>query len=683
MQLKEVLGSGGGGLLPVLAEQGIETVFDLLLHLPLRYNDKTSITAIAALRYGKPAQIEATVVEARVEFGRRRSLAVVVEDAANRIVVRLFYFSKAMQAQLRVGARLRCFGDPGRGKTGLELVHPQITFLTQETPPLATSLEPVYPKIKGLGPKRFTRAVTEALHKLQANPPADPLFDSGIEAQRLVEALHALHFPAPDADRVLLSEGQDPAQLRLVREELTAQQLFMLRNRRQQQSVSSEIFPPLNPKRMEQITATLGFTLTDAQLGAVASISADLEQSRPMLRLVQGDVGSGKTLVALLAALQVVDGGAQAAFMVPIELLSEQHFIQAERLLAPLGVRVALLRGSESQSTRRTILESLRLGVIDLVVGTHALFQKDVYFQRLGLVIIDEQHRFGVHQRMALRDKGLFAGHHPHQLVMTATPIPRTLAMTAYADLDVSLIDQMPPGRKPIETRLIAAHRREHLLQRLHRYCSQGNQAYWVCRLVSESEHLDCESAEQTYADLCQSLPDIRFGLIHGQFHRDQKQQVMQEFRAGAVQVLVATTVIEVGVDVPNANLIVIENAEQLGLAQLHQLRGRVGRGTKPAWCLLVHGQEVSETGKKRLRIMREHRSGFVIAEEDMKMRGPGQLLGTRQSGSARLRLADLTIHMPQLMQARQYAASLMDDSTSQAVLIERWFRGSHQYLSS
>jgi len=683
MQLKELLG-GGGQLLDKLAAQGITTPFDLLLHLPLRYLDKTRLTPVAALRHGRQALIEATVARAHVDFGRRRSLAVLLEDdSGDRIIVRLFYFNQGMQAQMRPGVRLRCYGEPGRGKTGLELFHPGFQVLPPgKRPPLAERLEPVYPKLEGLGPKRLSALVGKILNAYRDSPPRDPLHAQELESMPLLDALQQLHFPSPDANLALLADHQHPAQLRLVREELTAQQLFMRRSRALQQRHAAAPFAPISGERLAQFTHKLHFSLTGAQQRAFGEIAEDLQQTRPMLRLVQGDVGSGKTLVALLAALQVIDGGAQAAFMAPTELLSEQHFTQAQRLLAPLGKRCALLRGSETQAARRGALESLALGVVDLVVGTHALFQQGVRFHRLGLVIIDEQHRFGVHQRMALRDKGQDGDTHPHQLVMTATPIPRTLAMTAYADLELTLIDEMPPGRKPVQTRLIAASRRANLLARLQGYCAEGNQAYWVCRLVSESELLDCESAEKTYADLCEALPHIRFGLIHGRCHRDEKQRVMQAFRDGEIQVLVATTVIEVGVDVPNANLIVIENAEQLGLAQLHQLRGRVGRGDKPAWCLLMHADDPGQGGRERLRIMREHSSGFVIAEEDMKIRGPGQLLGSRQSGAARLRLADLRIHLAQLESARAFASRLTDPGARQ-LLIERWFRGSGQYLSS
>jgi ATP-dependent DNA helicase RecG len=671
------------GVGPKVAERlrrlGILTVQDILFHLPLRYQDRTRIVPIARLRLGDSAVVEVEVEQAEVHLGRRRSLLVRVSDGTGRLTLRFFHFSAAQRAKLRRGIRLRCFGEVRNGPHSFEMVHPEYVAAAEVDQALAKQvLTPIYPTTEGMHQLTWRDLTDKALKLLEESATGlDELLPlSLLRAYGLTElgdALRLVHRPPSEVSLDLLSSGRHPAQRRLAFEELLAHQLSLRKFREDQKAIKS---PRLRGEAAFQASLRehLGFALTAAQDRVIAEIERDLDAERPMLRMVQGDVGSGKTIVAAFAALTAVSSRYQVAVMAPTELLVEQHAHSFRHWLEPLGLRIELLSGRHKSKDRRERLAALAAGEVQVVVGTHALFQEDVRFSRLGLVIVDEQHRFGVHQRLALRDKGRDAGSMPHHLVMTATPIPRTLAMTAYADLDLSVIDELPPGRRPVHTVVISDGRRDEVLQRVAKACENGSQVYWVCTLIEESESLQCEAAEATVAALTESLPDLRIGLIHGRLKTPEKDRVMAAFKGREFDLLVATTVVEVGVDVPNASLMIIENSERLGLAQLHQLRGRVGRGASQSYCLLMYRPPLGRQARERLAIMRETGDGFRIAQKDLEMRGPGEVLGTRQTGDLQFRIADLVRDRALVPVVREAADRLLRTCPETvAPLVARW----------
>ena len=654
-----------------LAEIGIRSLEDLLFHFPLRYQDRTQVTPIAGLRDQVDAVIKGTVRGAAVTMGRRRTLLVKVEDSTGLLTVRFFHFRQAQVTQFKTGARVQLFGTPRRLGSGTEVIHPE--YRLGETADLVEpALTPVYPTVSGIGQSTWRKLCGQALAALNRQPPEDLL--QGITEDRITlgEAIAFLHNPPPGTELDPIHRGVHPAQIRLAREELIAHQLTVqgvrdTERKHQAPSITSAA------EITQQFIAGLPFAPTAAQMRVAKELAADMAQPQPMLRLVQGDVGSGKTLVAAQATLDTIAAGYQVAFMAPTELLAEQHHANLAGWFDELGLPVAWLSGRIKGKARQAVLEQLEHGQAPVVVGTHALFQDDVVFQRLGLIIVDEQHRFGVHQRLSLADKGA-DGQHPHQLALTATPIPRSLAMVAYGDLDCSIIDELPPGRQPVTTTLIDNTRREAVIRRVGAACQDGRQAYWVCTAIEESDTLDIEAAEATADQLGSALPGVRVGMVHGRLKPQEKASVMAAFKAGDIQLLVATTVIEVGVDVPNASLMIIDNAERLGLAQLHQLRGRVGRGATESHCLLMFKQPLSDTAQQRLTTMQESSDGFLIAERDLAIRGPGELLGTRQTGLAAFRIALLPEHEDLLIEAQAIAARLYEHDLPRAqALMQRW----------
>ncbi|ALO47653.1 ATP-dependent DNA helicase RecG [Pseudohongiella spirulinae] len=668
----------GPRLVERLAALHIHTVQDLLFHLPLRYQDRTRIAPIARVRLGQDVMLEAEIVQCDIEFGRRRSLVCRIKDSSGLISLRFFHFSAAQKNMLAAGRRIRCYGEVRSGKNGLELYHPEYQVLRDgEEPAVADTLTPIYPATEGLQQVRLRSLIDQALQLMQRPDalidwlPADIL--RSFRFPSLPQALNYLHHPPANAAVHELLNGEHICQRRLAFEELLGHRLCLRRLRQQSAHQRAPVLSRTQGLR-EKFLARLPFSLTGAQQRVAAEIQQDLTLSEPMLRLLQGDVGSGKTIVAALAALQAVDSGYQAAIMAPTEILAEQHFLNFSQWLEPLGISVGWLSGKVKGRQRQGVMSGLADGSITIAVGTHALFQEEVRFNRLGLIIIDEQHRFGVHQRLALREKGNDGRTLPHQLVMTATPIPRTLAMSAYADLDCSIIDELPPGRTPVNTVVIANSRRDDVIARIHEACRSGSQAYWVCTLIEESEALQCQAAEATWQALQTALPDLAVGLVHGRMKPAEKSAVMDNFKSGALQLLVATTVIEVGVDVPNASLMIIENPERLGLAQLHQLRGRVGRGAKASHCLLLYQTPLSMQGKKRLGIMRDSTDGFYIAEQDLALRGPGQVLGTQQTGLMSFRIADLSRDAGLLDPVKSAADQIENAYPSHiAPLVDRW----------
>ena len=683
------------------AARGLLTLQDLWLHLPLRYEDRTRLTPVAALQPGVPAQVEVRVEAVDRGFRYRPMLRVAVaDDSRATLVLRFFQFRAAQVAQFAVGARLRAFGTPKPGQHGLEIVHPSYQILGGDTAAgLDDSLDPVYPAVEGIGPATLRKLIGQALDRLPDEAslellPAAMLAELGLPSLR--SALLIAHRPPPQADLGALAAGLHPAQQRLALEELLAHHLSLRRQRiaLQQQRSPSLRGRGLLAKRLQQ---SLPFQLTGAQQRVFAQIRADLEKPSPMLRLVQGDVGSGKTVVAALAAMLAVDKGKQAALAAPTELLAEQHLANLRAWLEPLGIRVAWLAGKVTGKARAAVLAQIASGEAQVVVGTHALMQAAVAFHDLALAIVDEQHRFGVHQRLALRDKGATGAGVPHQLVMTATPIPRTLAMAAYADLDVSAIDELPPGRTPVQTIVLSAERRPELVQRIRVACAEGRQAYWVCTLIDEAEEgdkpgqgagagsrIDASAAQATYEALSAQLPELKVGLVHGRMKGAEKQAAMRAFKQGEIDLLVATTVIEVGVDVPNASLMIIENAERLGLAQLHQLRGRVGRGAAASSCVLMYQAPLSAMARQRLQTMRQTNDGFVIAEKDLELRGPGELLGTRQTGLAAFRVADLARDAGLLPRVHALAERLLAESPVLADrFVARWVGGAARFAGA
>jgi ATP-dependent DNA helicase RecG len=680
--------TGLRGVGPRLAERlsrlGIESVGDLLFHLPLRYQDRTRLVQIAALRAGDEALVEGEIADARIGFGRRRSLRVWLTDGgAGGLLLRFFHFSNAQAAALRPGVRLRCFGEVRQGPEALEMVHPQYRSATAAEPgSTEEALTPIYPTTEGLQQSTWLALTDQALARLSAGLPEllPPGLCDGLGLPPLTEALSTLHRPPPDLPAERLRERDHPARRRLAFEELTAHQVSLRRLRRRQQQAQA---PRLagDGRLRARFLRDLPFALTAAQRRVAEEIAEDLGRPHPMLRLLQGDVGSGKTVVAALAALQAVEAGQQAAIMAPTELLSEQHWRNLHRWLAPLGLDPVWLAGRHKGRERAEVIEAIAGGTAGLAVGTHALFQDDVEFAELGLVIIDEQHRFGVHQRLRLREKGARDGRAPHQLIMTATPIPRSLAMTIYADLDLSVIDELPPGRTPVTTVALPDGRREEVIDRVRQACAQGRQAYWVCTLIEDSEALQCQAAEETERLLTAALPGLRVGLVHGRIKGAERETVMAEFAAGRVDLLVATTVIEVGVDVPNASLMIVENPERLGLAQLHQLRGRVGRGAVDSHCVLLYRAPLSRTARERIDLLRRTSNGFEIAEADLRMRGPGEVLGTRQTGELAMRIADPAADAAMLPAARHAAERILDEHPELVrPLILRWLGPKAEY---
>jgi ATP-dependent DNA helicase RecG len=679
-QLKGV----GPKLQAKLASLGILSVQDLLFHLPLRYQDRTRVTPIAALLPTADAVIEGEVKAADVVFGRRRSLVCRLQDGSGTVTLRFFHFSAAQQQTLKPGSRLRCYGEARRGASGLELYHPEYQRLDELQPlAMAESLTPIYPSREGLSQTVWRKLSRQALTLLKPQTliewlPSPPAING--QAISLEQALLYLHQPPSEAPQQLLRDGEHPFQQRLAFEELLAHNLSLLKLRSQLQSLGA---PAMNGDQQlsQQFLSNLGFQLTAAQQRVVKEIIADLQQAKPMLRLVQGDVGSGKTVVAALAALKAVASGYQVAIMAPTEILAEQHLNNFRQWFSPLGLSVGWLTGKVKGKARQQQLAELANHQVQIAIGTHALFQQEVEFSNLGLAIIDEQHRFGVHQRLALKEKASASVGHPHQLIMTATPIPRTLAMSAYADMDTSVIDELPPGRTAINTVVIDNRRRSQIIERIRSACQQGRQAYWVCTLIEESDSLEAEAAEASCENLRAALPELRIGLIHGRMKADEKVAIMAAFKANSIDVLVATTVIEVGVDVANASLMIIENAERLGLAQLHQLRGRVGRGSTASHCVLMYQSPLGKSGKQRLQTMRQSSDGFVIAEKDLQLRGPGELLGTRQTGLMQLRIADLERDSHLLEQVKHMALSLLQQHPAAVEpIIQRWLGDSQQY---
>lgn len=667
----------GESLAGKLQKLGITVVQDLLFLLPLRYEDRTCVVQIGSLQPGDRAVVEGEVELAEVTFRGRRQLLCRIGDGSGFLTLRFFYFSNAQQQAFVRGKRVRCYGEARRGLGGLEIVHPEYRIVAADS--VATvepTLTPIYPLTEGVQQGRLRQLTDLALREVANRTLRDwlpPSVLDGLELPSLREALEYVHRPPPDASLELLSAGRHPAQRRLAFEELLAHQLSLRLLRKEIQRDPGWPLLPQAPL-VQTFLANLPFRLTGAQLRVWHEIEKDLGQSSPMLRLVQGDVGSGKTVVAALAALRAAEAGFQAAVMAPTELLAEQHGRNFAAWLAPLNMELAFLTGKRTGAARARALADLASGQAQIAVGTHALFQEHVEFKRLGLAIIDEQHRFGVHQRLLLREKGAAAGRYPHQLIMTATPIPRTLAMTAYADLDVSIIDELPPGRTPVKTVAMQETRRDEVVLRIRDACRQKRQAYWVCPLVEESDQLEAQAAEETAAALTQALAPLQVGLVHGRMNSREKDAVMSQFKAGRIDLLVATTVIEVGVDVPNASLMVIENAERMGLAQLHQLRGRVGRGSVESTCVLLYRMPLSEVARQRLAVMRETNDGFEISRRDLELRGPGELLGTRQTGLMQMRVADL-IRDADLLPQVQRAAELMlaANENNIAPLLRRW----------
>ncbi|WP_345877827.1 ATP-dependent DNA helicase RecG [Shewanella algae] len=669
-----------------LHKLGINTVQDLLFHLPLRYEDRTRIYPIASLTPGSYGTIEAEIQSSQIINGRKRMLICNVRDDSGTMTLRFFNFSAAQRNAMQQGLTIRAYGEVRRGNHQAEIIHPDYKILKGDEPPnLSETLTPIYPTTEGLKQASWMKLTEQALNLLQEDGLQELLPEAlRPNQQSLAQAVRTLHRPPADVDIYRLEQGQHPAQQRLVQEELLAHNLSMLKLR--ERSNHDKAVPlPATGALLNPFLAALPFKPTGAQQRVVADIGRDIEKPQPMMRLVQGDVGSGKTLVAAMAALQAIENGYQVAMMAPTELLAEQHAINFSQWLEPLGLKVGWLAGKLKGKARAQSLEDIASGSAQMVIGTHAIFQEQVQFHKLALIIIDEQHRFGVHQRLGLREKGISQGFHPHQLIMTATPIPRTLAMTAYADLDTSIIDELPPGRTPVTTVAISDSRRQEVIDRVRQAAlNDGRQAYWVCTLIEESEVLECQAAEDTCEELRAALPELSIGLVHGRMKSAEKQQVMDSFKRGELKLLVATTVIEVGVDVPNASLMIIENPERLGLAQLHQLRGRVGRGAVASHCVLLYKAPLSHTATKRLGVLRQSNDGFVIAQKDLEIRGPGEVLGTRQTGIADMKVADLVRDQALIPHIQKLARHVMSQAPENVdAIIQRWLGDRQQYVQA
>ncbi|WP_094751408.1 ATP-dependent DNA helicase RecG [Psychromonas sp. CD1] len=666
-----------------LAKMNLYTVADLLFHLPLHYQDRARVYSISQLQEGMQVSIVGRIISSQVQRGKRRILKCKIRDESGIACLNFFHFNVAQQNSFTEGRLIQCFGDFKIGYQGVEVTHPEYHFIDKRQKNTeAGYLTPVYPCTEGLKQNSLRKLVLQALHLLKQNDIEEVLPTHLLTYPlSLHDALHYLHQPPIDACIEQLESRSHPAQQRLILEELLAQQVNMLMIRsamQKNQSVSIAKSTTLGP----QLLQGLPFSATNAQQRVVAEIVQDLQKNKPMMRLVQGDVGSGKTLVAALAALCVIEAGYQVALMAPTELLAEQHYLTFQDWFGPLGVRVGMLSGKMKIKEKRSQTEDIQLGLAQMVIGTHALFSNNVIFKNLQLIIVDEQHRFGVHQRLALRSKGKSGDFAPHQLTMTATPIPRTLAMTAYADLKVSVIDELPAGRTAVQTIVLPETRRGDIIRRVYHACKdQGRQAYWVCTLISESEALQCQAAENIANDLQLSLVDLRIGLVHGRMRGSEKKYVMEAFKSGNLDLLVATTVIEVGVDVPNASLMIIENAERLGLAQLHQLRGRVGRGSVASHCVLLYKDPLSKVAKKRLQILRRSNDGFYIAEQDLIIRGPGEVLGTKQTGVASFKIADLLRDQSLLPDVKRLAQQLLYEYPQYIMpLTKRWLGDNQDY---
>jgi len=672
--------SGSRAVAAKLGKLGIRREFDLVLHLPLRYEDETRITPIANAPPGLPVQVEGTVRSTEIVYRPRRQLVSRIEDSTGELALRFFNFFGSQAKALEHGAKVRAFGEVRTGFFGGEMIHPRFRVLHGENP-LPTALTPIYPTTAGLTQARLRPLIEDALARAQLDDtlPEDVRRRLGLCDFR--EAVDRLHHPRPGADPAALGSRTLPAWRRMKFDELLAQQLSMRKHYRERKARKAPVLEPPAEKARRLTSALIGqlpFRLTCAQQRTWGEIERDLAQPHPMHRLLQGDVGSGKTVIAVLAALRAVENGLQAAVMAPTEILAEQHLRKFSEWLGPLGLQVVWLTGSQTRKERDSASAAIASGKAMVAIGTHALFQDGVEFHSLGLAVVDEQHRFGVAQRLALRSKG----EESHQLMMSATPIPRTLSMSYCADLDVSVIDELPPGRTPVVTKLIADSRRAEVVRRIREACGAGGQAYWVCPLIEESEQLQLQTALDTHATLSREFPELRVGLIHGRLKPAEKAQTMAAFQAGRIDLLVGTTVIEVGVDVPNASLMVIEHAERFGLAQLHQLRGRVGRGAMESVCVLLYQNPLGEAARKRLKVIFENADGFVIAREDLELRGPGEYLGARQSGAPLLRFADLTEDADLIEPARSVAEALLADRPESAELhLERWLGGRADFL--
>ncbi|WP_415888121.1 ATP-dependent DNA helicase RecG [Neptuniibacter sp. QD37_6] len=673
----------GAALEQKLNNLGIQNLQDLLFHLPLRYQDRTRIVPMGALCPGDECVVEGEVKLADISKGRRRSLLCRIQDGTGSLTLRFFHFTAAQKNNLKPGTRIRCFGEARTGANGLEIVHPEYKRVdNDDLVPVEENLTPIYPTTEGLHQGRLRALTDQALNYLKEGGLQELVPDQlrqGWQFPSLNDAVAYLHRPPVDVDQHLLLDGMHPAQRRLAFEELLAHHLSLLKLRQKARQKGAPELPGTGQLK-QAFLDQLPFPLTGAQQRVGNEIANDLAQAYPMLRLVQGDVGSGKTVVAALAALQTVESGLQAAIMAPTEILAEQHFINFSNWLESLDIKVAWLAGKLKGKQRQTQLEAIRTGEARVVVGTHALFQEEVVFSDLGLVVIDEQHRFGVHQRLSLREKGRNGELAPHQLIMTATPIPRTLTMSAYADLDCSIIEELPPGRTPVSTVVIADSRRDEVIQRVQKACAEKRQVYWVCTLIEESEALQCQAAEVTAEDLKVALPELRIGLVHGRMKPAEKAEIMQQFKSAELDLLVATTVIEVGVDVPNASVMIIENPERLGLAQLHQLRGRVGRGSVESFCVLMYHAPLSNQGRERLTVMRETTDGFKIAEKDLQLRGPGEVLGTRQTGTMQFKMADLQRDSDLLTRVKMVAGQMQEWPDFADSLVERWLGRGEDY---
>lgn len=664
-----------------LQRLGVDCIGDLLYLLPIRYEDRTEIQSLSALRPGSKVLVEGEIELAEVVFRRRRSLLCRIADGTGSLTLRFFYFNNAQQKQLARGVRIRCFGDVRAGPTGPEMVHPEYKVLSLDSDPPDNVLTPVYPTTEGIHQQRLRQLTDQALAILENNPMTDYLRDYLTKDwPALDDSLRFLHRPPQGSEVSALINKTHPSQRRIALEELIAQRLTL---RQMNLTRTTEQAVPLRDvkKLIPKLRSGLPYQLTGAQEHVISEIVTDLAKRVPMHRLLQGDVGSGKTIVAAIAALVAGSSGFQAGFMAPTELLAEQHFDNLTRWLDPLGVKVVTLVGGILGPERAATLKAISSGEAQIVVGTHALFQRAVQFKNLALMIVDEQHRFGVAQRLEFKKKGQRGRQSPHQLVMTATPIPRTLAMTVYSDLDCSVIDELPPGRKPVKTVAMPENRRLELVERVLAHCLSGQQAYWVCPLIEESEVINSQAATDLARELEIALPKLVVGLIHGRMKSHEKELTMQRFKNGELNLLVSTTVIEVGVDVPNASLMIIENSERMGLSQLHQLRGRVGRGSQVSSCVLLFKMPISKLARERLSVMRETSDGFLVAQKDLELRGPGDMLGTRQTGIMQLKVADLMRDMDLLPQVIELSENLLCDSPkSVEPLIKRWNNSSSEY---
>jgi ATP-dependent DNA helicase RecG len=679
-----VLAGVGPALDKKLARLDLRRVEDLLFLLPNRYEDRTSLTKIGSLQAGGRALVGGEVLLAELVYRGRRNLLVRIGDGTGQLTLRFFYFSKQQHAQFESGVAISCFGDVRAGPVGLEMVHPEYRILKpDQSPVLSDALTPIYPTTEGVQQGRLRNLADQALRIAKSSPPTELLPDEirrKYDMPGLFDALLYLHQPPQDADLASIDAGKHPCQQRLAFEELLAHYLS-LRNLRDIARTEGASVLDEGAELAKRFVEELPYELTAAQNRVIGEITSDIATPYPMMRLIQGDVGSGKTVVAAVACLRAIASGVQVAVMAPTELLAEQHWRTFSGWFEPLGIEPAWLSGSQRQAARKDSLQAIESGTASLVIGTHALFQEGVIFKHLALVIIDEQHRFGVHQRMALREKGEKDQGHPHQLVMTATPIPRTLAMAAYADLDTSIIDELPPGRRPVQTVAMPETRRDEVIERVRSSCKNGQQAYWVCPLIEESDVLDYQAAEASYKMLTEALPDLQLGLVHGRMKSAEKDKLMRAFKSGEIQLLVATTVIEVGVDVPAATLMIIENAERMGLSQLHQLRGRVGRGGKQSHCVMLYKPPLGNLARGRLAVLRDTNDGFLVAQRDLELRGPGELLGTRQTGLPEYRIADLVRDAELMPKVQLVAESIRKTAANSGdQIVRRWLGDAGRY---